>query len=135
MGKYRIPSINNKYYIPKQDYLTAVHWCLRYPQWKAELELDPDTSRAIEYDKEHVQSSNDFDPVSETAIRRAELSRKKKLLEDTIREVDEGLYQYLLLGVGYGFTEYQLREKGMPCGHNCYYRKRQQIICEIARKI
>lgn len=130
MSKYRIPSD-----IPKQDYLAAIHWCLRYPLWKAEIELVPDSSKAIEYDKDHVQTSNDFDPVSSLAIRRAEISRKMSLLEDTIRSVDESIYNFLLLGVGYGYTENQLRERGMPCGHNYYYDKRRKILREIARKI
>lgn len=135
MSKYRTPSANNKYYIPKEEYLTAIHWCLRYPLWCAELELEPDTGKAIEYDKDHVQTSNNFDPVSTLAIRRADIAAKKKLLEDTIREVDEDLYRYLLMGIGYGFTEPQLKQKGMPCSHNYYYNKRQQILYEIAKKI
>lgn len=135
MGKYRIPTASSEFYIPKQDYLTAIHWCLRYPLWKAELELEPDSGKAIEYDKDHVQTSNDFDPVSTLAIRRAELSRKVELLESTIRMVDNSIYSYLLMGVGYGFTEAQLRDRGMPCGHNYYYKKRQQILYEIAKKI
>ena len=134
MGKYRTPSANSKYYIPKEEYLTAIHWCLRYPLWCAELELEPDTGKAIEY-KEHVQSSNSFDPVQELAIRRAEIAAKKKMVEDTIKEVDESIYQYLLLGIGYGFTEHQLKQKGMPCGHNYYYNKRQQVLYEISQKI
>mgnify|MGYP006935984113 CR=1 FL=1 len=135
MGKYRIPTASSEFYIPKQDYLTAIHWCLRYPLWKAELELEQDSGKAIEYDKDHVQTSNDFDPVSTLAIRRAELSRKVELLESTIRMVDNSIYSYLLMGVGYGFTEAQLRDRGMPCGHNYYYKKRQQILYEIAKKI
>lgn len=135
MGKYRVPTIRSKFYIPKQDYLTAIHWCQRYPLWKAELELEPDSGKAIEYDKDHVQTSNDFDPVSTMAMRRVEIAQKMELLESTIRSVDESIYNYLLLGVGYGLTMEQLKEKGMPCSHKYYYGKRQQIIYEIAKRI
>ena len=34
MGKYKAPSEKYKYYIPKEDYLTAIHFSLRYPLWK-----------------------------------------------------------------------------------------------------
>ena len=34
MGKYRTPSPNSKYSLPKEDYLTAIHYSLRYPLWK-----------------------------------------------------------------------------------------------------
>ena len=138
MGKYRTPTERSRFYIPKQDYLTAIHWCLRYPLWKAELELEPDSGKAIEYDKDHVQTSNDFDPVSTLAIRRAEIARKMDLLESTIKEVDDGIYEVLLLGVGYGLTFAQIeqmKEKDTNCSHKYYYRKRQQVLYEIAKKI
>lgn len=135
MGKYWIPTANSKFFMPKQDYLAAIHWCLRYPLWEAELKLEPDSGKSIDYDKDHVQTSNNYDPVSSLAIRRADIAAKKELLEETIRSVDESIYQYLLMGVAYGFTEAQLREKGMPCGHNYYYKRRQQVIFEIAKKI
>lgn len=131
MSKYRIPSD-----IPKQDYLAAIHWCLRYPLWKAEIELIPDTSKAIEYDKDHVQTSNDFDPVSTLAIRRVEISRKMTLLEDTIRRyVEEPMFKFMLLGIGYGYKEIQLSELEMPCGKKYYYDRRRKILKDIAQKI
>lgn len=57
MSKYRLPSENSKYYIPKEDYLTAIHYSLRYPLLKEEVESMADTSKAIAYDKDKVQSS------------------------------------------------------------------------------
>lgn len=51
MGKYRVPSEKNKYYIQREDYLTSVHYALRYPLWVEELRLTVDTGKAIRYDK------------------------------------------------------------------------------------
>ena len=52
MGKYRPPSEKSKYYIPKEDYLTAVHYALRYPLWQQDLRDMANTSKGISYDKD-----------------------------------------------------------------------------------
>ena len=134
MGKYRTPSKNSKYYLPKHTYLHVLHWCLQYKDWAAELSVLPDSSKAITYDNERVQTSNSSDPTQDTAVSRAEISEKMKILETTIREVDEGIYEYLLLAIGYGFTEYQLKEKKMPCGHRYFSERRQQVYYLMSRK-
>ena len=54
--KHRILSEKNKYYLPKEDYLTAIHYALRYPMMLAELDDVRDTSTAIRYDKDKVQT-------------------------------------------------------------------------------
>ena len=35
--KYRTLSEKNTYYLPKEEYLTAIHYALRYPLMLAEL--------------------------------------------------------------------------------------------------
>lgn len=135
MGKYRTPSEKSKYYLPKHTYLHVLHWCLQYKDWAAELSVLPDTSKGITYDKERVQTSNSFDATQDTAIKRAELAEKKELLEQTIREVDASIYDYLLLSIGYGFTEYQLKDKGMPCGHRYFSERRQRVYYLVNQRI
>ncbi|MBP3784587.1 MAG: hypothetical protein J6I68_15180 [Butyrivibrio sp.] len=135
MGKHRELSEKNEFYLSKEDRLTAIHWCLRYPRWQAEASIDADIRKAITYNKDKVQTSSDFDPTQEIAIKRADSAMKAKMLEDTIREVDEDLYKYLLLAVGYGFTYYQLKAKNIPCSKNYFYKRRQQIYYLISLRI
>lgn len=130
MSQYRIPKK-----IPKEDYLAALHWCLRYPQWEKELSVLPDSSRAIRYDQERVQTSGDYDSTFELAIKRVDIEAKKALLEEIVRSVDESLYNYLIMGVGYGFTYYQLKERGIPCGRRQYYERRYLIYEKVANRI
>lgn len=130
MSQYRIPKK-----IPKEDYLAALHWCLRYPQWEKELSTLPDPSRAIRYDQQKVQSSGDYDSTYEMAMKRIDIESKKMLLEEIVRDVDASLYDYLIMGVGYGFTYYQLQEHGIPCGRRQYYERRQLIYERVANKI
>ncbi|MBE5830823.1 MAG: hypothetical protein II833_06245 [Pseudobutyrivibrio sp.] len=134
MGRHRNLSSKNKYYLPREDRLAAIHWCLRYPRWKGEASFEADIRKAITYDKDKIQTSTATSPTEEIAIKRADSSLKAKLLEDTIKEVDESLYKYLLLAVAYGFTYYQLKDKNMPCCRNYFYECRQHIYYLISQR-
>lgn len=135
MTQYRTPRTTSKYYVPKEEYLTVVHFCRQYPLWVAELGIEPDTSKGVSYDKERVQSSNQYDPTSELAMRRERLSRKKQLVDDTARAVADAMGKWLVIGVTQGLTYYQLRLKGMPCGKNMYSSLRQRFYFELSKKI
>lgn len=135
MFKVKTPSKDSKYWIPTEDFKTALHWSLRYPLWVAELSIDPDTSQAIRYDKERVQTSGNYDSTMEIAIRRDELRRKKELLEETVREVAPDIYKFLLLGVTQGRTVYQLIDEGMPCSKDYFVERRQRYYYTISKRI
>lgn len=135
MFKVKTPTKNSKYWVPIEDFKTALHWSLRYPLWIAELSIEPDTSQAIRYDKDKVQTSGGYDSTMETAIRRDELRRKAELLEGTVKKVAPDIYKYLLLGVTQGRTVYQLIDEGMPCSKDYFIERRQQYYYEISKKI
>ena len=137
MGKYRTLSQKNEYYLPKHSYLTCVHYALQYRDWKAELDANRDTRGAIRYDKDRVQITPDYDSTSETAIRMVEISKKVALIEKCIRDacMDNAVDQFIKLSVCYGFTFYQLRDQGMPCGRNLYYNIRRRFYYVLSKKI
>lgn len=137
MSKYRPPSRKNKYYIPKEDYLTAIHYSLRYPIWKQEIDAIADTSKAIRYDKDKIQSSGDYDSTFEAAVKLTEsdIAKKVKMIDDTISEVSKGMDNWLRLGVCYGLTFDQLKIKGMPCERDMYYQMRRHYYYELSKKI
>ena len=114
MSKYRTLSENNKYYLPKHTYLACIHYALQYRDWKAELDAERDTRGAIRYDKDKVQVSNDYDSTSETAMRMVEITDKCALIDKCINLACDAsnLDNYVRLGVCYGFTVFQLLEKG-----------------------
>jgi hypothetical protein len=138
MGKrYTTPSKKSKYYIPKEDFLTAVHYALRYPLWIQELNDMANTSKAITYDKDRVQSSNDYDSTFEAAVRisESEMRQKTKLIDDIIAQVACGMDSYLRLGVCYGLTFDQLKGKGLPCERDMYYNIRRHFYYELSQQI
>lgn len=136
MGKkYRILSDKNKYSLPKEDYLTAIHYSLRYPMWVEELRTAADTGSAIRYDRDKVQTSNDSDQTAEVAMRMAELSSRIDLIDEIISQVSGGLDSWLRLGVCHGLTFEQLKGKDIPCERDKYYLMRRRFYYELAQKI
>lgn len=135
MSKYRTPSTSSKYYIPKEDYLTAIHYSLRYPLWKEEVADMANTAKAIVYDKDKVQSSSGYDSTYEAAVRIQEKQSKIQLIDDTIMLVADGMDYWLRLGVCYGLNFDQLKGKGMPCERDKYYLMRRRYYFEISKKI
>lgn len=134
--QYRLPTEKNKYYLPKHTYLACIHYALQYRDWKAYLDSERDTRGAIRYDKDRVQTSNDFDSTSATAIRMIEIQNKVDMIEECINAVcDEGMVKYLRLSVCYGFTIYQLQEQGVPCGKNYMTKLRQMFYYELSKRI
>ena len=137
MSKYRTLSESNQYYLPKHTYLTCIHYALQYRDWVAMLTADRDTRGAIRYDKDKIQTSNDFDSTSATAMKMVEISEKVNMIDDIIYDVCDGsnLERWVKLGVCYGFAYFQLMQDGMPCGKNIYYEIRQKFYFELAKKI
>lgn len=135
MGKYRAPSEKSIYYLNKDYYIAAVRYALQYKSWKGEIETSADTSAAIRYDRDKVQSSNSYDPTSETAMRRAEIAEKIDMVDKILETIAPGLEEFIRLSVCYGFTYYQLIERGMPINRNEYSILRQHFYYELHKKI
>lgn len=135
MGRYRTLNEKNKYYIPREDYLTAIHYSLRYPRWLEEVNAAADTSMAIRYDAEKVQTSGGYDSTSEAAMRIAEINDKIKLIDNIINLVADDLAYWLRLGVCYGLNFNQLKNKGLPCERDVYYLVRKKYYYELSKKI
>lgn len=135
MSKHRTLSEKSKYFIPKETLLMVIHYCKQYPMWEQELSATLDQNKGIRYDRERVQASNNYDPTSETAIKRADIERKKKQVDEAAISVAGNMYKWLILGVCYDLPYYVLSQKGMPCGRNIYYSKRRQFYYEMSSKI
>ena len=52
-----------------------------------------------------------------------------------IRKLADGLDDWLLLGVCFGMTYPQLKQRGIPCGRNKYYEIRQRFYYYLSRII
>lgn len=126
---------NNPYYLPKEEYWTVIHYARQYPAWLKELRTIPDTSKAISYDGERVQTSGGYDSTAEVAMRRAMLDKKRKLVEDTAQEAGKEIAVYLLRGVTLGTSFDDLKGQGLPCEKDMYYNRRRRFYWLLAQKI
>ena len=136
MGQWRTPTVNSKYFIPKETFLTVVHFCKQYPLWVAELSIQPDTNRGVSYDGDIVQTSGLSDMTAQEGSRRAEIARKKKLVDETTKEVGgEHLGWWLLQGVCFDYPYFSLQQRGIPCGKDKYYEMRRRFYYELSLKI
>lgn len=136
MGKkYRILSEKNKFSLPKEDYLTVIHYSLRYPLWIEELKTAADTVSGIRYDLDKVQTSVTGSSTEDVAIRMAEISKRVDLIDSVINQVANGMDNWLRLGVCFGLTFDQLKGKAIPCERDKYYLMRKQYYYELAKHI
>ena len=135
MTRHRAPSKKSKYYLPKESFLTAVHYCKQYPLWVAEIETIAGTVKGISYDKPRVQASSDYDPTEEAAIRLSDVSKKKDLLDKITVEIGGNLAEWIVYGVCYDMPYYKLQMKGIPCGKDLYYLLRRRFYYEVSKRI
>ena len=135
MTRHRAPSKKSKYYLPKESFLTAVHYCKQYPLWAAEIETLAGTVKGISYDKPRVQASSDYDPTEEAAIRLSDVSKKKDLLDKIAVEIGGNLAEWIVYGVCYDVPYYKLQMKGIPCGKDLYYLLRRRFYYEVSKRI
>lgn len=136
MRGYRTPTKKSQYYVDPPLYKHAISWCLCYPLWKKELETLPDANKAIDYAKDKVQSSSDYDATASLAMKRLDLESKVNLLETTARLVMPDAAKYLIRGVTEeDITPEELIRAGMPYCKNLYYLRRQKFYYLLAKRI
>ena len=125
-----------KYGISPHRFKELYHFCLQYHEWKDELKYKCDTVKSIEVTDMPV-AHNNSDQVQALATRRAELSQKVKLIEDTAKEADADIYKYIIKAVtNEGITfNYLKTVMDIPCGKDMYYDRRRRFYWLLSQKI
>lgn len=90
----------SKYSIPQDAYNTTL-WIIRgYHRFVDIVRFESNTMKAIEYDKDHVQSSNDIDTTFNAAVKIASCKEKIKAIEtardDIPTEYRQGVWENVL---------------------------------------
>ncbi len=121
-------SDKSKYFLSRSAFLEALYFAYQYSEFMDELEALGDGSRGISYDSQPHGSASKGS-LEDLAIKRARISARVDIIEQSCRETDPDLYFWLLKGVtsdsvGYDYLRYQL---GMPCGRRQYYEKSRQF--------
>lgn len=135
MAKVR-PLNSDRYDISKHKFWQLYHFCLQYPEWKDELKYQTDTVKSLQVtDMPHGNMTGN--PTEKLGSRRALLSSQCKLIEDTAKESDPEIWEYILKGVTNENASYNYLKQIMdiPCGKNYYYEKRRKFFFLLAGKI
>ena len=124
-------SVKNKYWIPKHRYLELKNFCLQYPDWKLAL----NSISFLKANFEIFPSGNFTDPTMEIVCKRDHYQQNIKLIEDTAKETDYVLYQWLIKGItgsyGYDYLKYQLN---MPASRDMYYDRYRKFFFILDKK-
>ncbi len=124
------------YNISKHRYMELYHYCMQYNEWKAQLQDIEDGLRSPS-EGQTTSGGIKTDKTASLAIKRAELSAKCNMIEQTAEETDRVLKDYILAAVtneGYTYN-YLSTVKGMPCGHNLFYKLRKKFYYLLSGKI
>lgn len=135
MGDMR-PELSKKsrYYITKHAFYTAYHFALQYSDWVSEYKLLTDSLKG----QGMVVGGGGMPgkPTENTGIKRAELSSRIELIEQTAKEADPDLASFILLGATGEKADYKyLARLGMPCSRGTYYDRRRKFYFLLSRKI
>lgn len=125
-------SKKSKYWLPKHVFMTAYHYCLNYPGWKAEHDF------FIGLHSVHGESggSGTGDPTANQALRLADLGQKIMLIEDTVKFVAPDIAEYLLRYVtDEDLTFDMVKAQGCPCERAMFYDRRRAFYYLLANRL
>ena len=122
------------YGISKKRLKELSGFCEQYPEWKQELEMKDSTLRSPQLTGMPVSRKN-ADATGDLAVRRADLEAKCRLIEETAREADEELYEYIIKAVCYEISiPYLMAHEEMPCSQASFYDVRKYFYCLLNKK-
>jgi len=130
------PLNNKKYNISKHKFFEIYHFCLQYEEWKDELKYKTDTVKSIGI-TDMPSGSSIGDATAALGVRRAELSKKCEIIEQTAMETEGDLYPYILKAVtNEGISYHYLKTvMAIPCGKDMYYDRRRKFYWLMSNKI
>lgn len=130
-------SQGNPYWLSKHRFYEVYHFALQYTEWKDRYLSLEDSSQAIRYDRERVQTSPSADGLENVAIERSELQQKIKMVEETAREADPDLYRWILKAVTTEEASFDYLKSCMniPCERDMFYDRRRKFYWLLSKKI
>lgn len=122
-------SMKNKYWIDKHRHYELKHFCLQYPSWKKAHRGFDDSTIPLSMIDGIPTSNLPGDPTAKRALMKMYYSEKIELIEQTAREADRYLYNYILKAVTEGLSYTYLKNKlDIPCGKDMYYDRYRRFF-------
>lgn len=122
-------STKNKYWIDKHRHYELKHFCLQYPDWKKAYADFDDPSIPLSTIERVPTSNLPGDPTAKRAMMKAHYMEKIKLIEQTAKEADRYLYEYIIKAVTENLSYTYLKSKlEIPCGKDMYYDRYRKFF-------
>lgn len=135
MTKRRDLKLKDDFGISNKRYRELYYFCQQYHEWKDELRWNSDTLKSPSLTG-MPGSGAISDQTGNHATKRAELSLKCDLIEQTAYEADPVIYPHIIKNVtneGIGFT-YLQTVMNIPCGKDLFYKARRKFFYLLDKK-
>ena len=125
-----------KYGISSKRYKELCGFCEQYPEWKEELlELEPSPKSQRVDGMPFSQTNNTSDETCDLAIKRAMLSKKIKLIEDTAKEASPDMWEYIINSACYEQPFWYLRDiSKIPMSEASFLDRRRYFFYLLSKK-
>lgn len=129
-------SRKNRWWISKNSYYAAYYFSMKYREWKDEYKNLENTLSSPGYDN-MPHGSGISKPTEDDGIKKAELDKKIKLIENTVEEADKEMYRWLLKAVTQEGVTYNYLKQIMdiPFSRNTFYDRRRKFYYILSKKI
>lgn len=127
-------SRKNRYWISKHRHYELKHFCLQYSEWKKIYRYLETAS--VECSKlERLPCGNNVgDPTANLAIQKAYYLERIQLLEETAKQADKYLWNYILKAVTEGLSYTCLKFKmEIPCGRDMFYDRYRRFFWLLSK--
>ena len=127
-------SIKNKYWISKLKYYELKYFCLQYNEWKNAYYWMDDVSLPSVVNGESLH--NDIaNPTENVAINKTLCLERMRLIEDTAKEADPELHEYILKAVTQDLSyPYLSNVLNIPCSRGTYYNRYRKFFWLLSKK-
>lgn len=127
----------HEYQISHERYMELKYFCYQYKEWKDWLRYNRDTVGSQPIDGLPHGKGGSSDQTAALAIRRQQLIKKCKIIEDAARETAGDLAPYIIKHVTDEHITYRylVLIMGMQCSKKRYYKMRQQFFWMLNQKI
>lgn len=127
-------SEKNKYHIDKHRHYELKHFCLQYPEWKKLYSQFNNPAISISAIERVPTSNLPGDPTAKRAILKAHYAEKIDLIENTAKEADRYLWEYIIKAVTEGLSYTYLKSRlGIPCGKDMYYERYRRFFWLLSK--
>lgn len=125
-----------KYGISAKRYKELCGFCEQYPEWKEELsELKPEAKTQIIDGIPYSQTNNVNDETCDLAIKRAAISKKIKMIEDTAKEASQEMWEYIIKSACYEQPFWYLRDIAkIPMSEASFLDRRRYFFYLLSKK-